>query len=67
MLLILELVCIYFILTYVARSSTPAWGRMLALVFLIVGFFVPYGWILVLITGGLCWADSRMESTGSGL
>lgn len=66
MLLILQLICLYFMLVYIGRHRKEPWIAGITLVLLVGGFLIPYGWLIHLIAGGVCWADARTVGAGRG-
>jgi len=57
--LILGIICIYFTIRFALQPQRSIWGRIIPIVLLALGFFIPWGWILILTVGGICWADAR--------
>jgi hypothetical protein len=64
MLWILQLICCFFIVRYALKPERAWWARLLGIGGLILGFVVPFGWLLHLLWGGVCWADARSEQYG---
>ncbi|MBN1867802.1 hypothetical protein JW916_10965 [Candidatus Sumerlaeota bacterium] len=59
MLLVLEIVCTYFMITYAISPKRSGWARIASSLMVVVTWFVPYGWIPGIVWGAICWSDSR--------
>jgi hypothetical protein len=53
-------------LAHIGRHRKEPWIAGITLVLLVGGFLIPYGWLIHLIAGGLCWADARTVGAGRG-
>lgn len=58
--LILYLICAFYVLSYAVSSKRSTWGRVVSVIVLPVSFFMPYGWLVILLWGAVCWSDARM-------
>jgi hypothetical protein len=58
-ILILQLVCIFQIIRFALRPQRTKTTRLVTIALFVGTFFIPYGWMPMLLLGGWCWADNR--------
>jgi hypothetical protein len=59
MLVIIQIICTYFMITYALSPKRSPLTRVLSLGMVVITWFVPFGYIPGMIWGALCWSDAR--------
>ncbi len=57
--ILIWLICAYYLITYALSPRRGPTERWVYLGIFAGSFFIPYGWLVVLIVGALCWGDAR--------
>ncbi len=61
MLLILQMICLFFMIKFALKRDCHVALRAFTLAIAIGQFFMPWVWVLAFIWGAICWGDARAE------